>query len=344
MNKSLSEQLGEAYDKLETGVSTESVEIGREPEPVNEPDPAEQTASERLRDESGRFAKGTLHLKEGEKENAPQEPERTEKPAVEAQAKPEKENIPAPQEWKGNAKVDWARLPHEVKKALSEDYQSISQAKTVLPALEPYMQRFTQEFGGAPQALNAILSTWSYARQKPVDFVKEFIHNFQIDPRSLGFGQSPESPAQGQTDPQFAALLEKIAGLEGQLQQVAQQPLRAQEAQIDSEIRSFGSDPAHPYFNDVKPVMAALFQSGAAKTLQEAYEMAVYASPAIRSQVEAQRAESKRNEQRQAAVKATQAASSITGAPGVARPNAPQHKSIHDSLAAAYESQMSRIN
>src|SRR5690606_23185506 len=141
-------------------------------------------------------------------------------------------------------------------------------AKTIMPVVEQYNERFTREFGGAPQALGAILQTWKYAREQPLDFVKEFVHNFNIDPRLLG-GQQPQVPsAEMQGDPVLTALQQEIAGLKGQLSQLAEMPVQAQNAQIDTEIQAFRADPAHPYFNDVRPVMAALMQAGTAKTLK----------------------------------------------------------------------------
>ena len=211
MNKSLAEQIGENFDLLSEGVTTETVEIGAEPiEPVQEP------KEDRLRDESGRFSKEerkTLSLKEGPKRDpktgghlAEEKPQEGQSPAIEAKPvaeKPvvEKEAIPAPMDWNGGAKVKWDRLPHEVKQELARSYETVSQAKSLLPVIQPYMDRFTMDFGGAPQALNAILGTWKYAKTQPLDFVREFIQTTGIDPRSLGGQQTQEAQAEMQGDP-----------------------------------------------------------------------------------------------------------------------------------------------
>lgn len=351
MNKSLAEQLGENFDTLSEGVTTEPVEIGHEPEQ----EPVQEPKDERPRDESGRFAKDerkTLTLKEVKRDPktgghvAEKESPEGEASAVEAKAaveKPvEKETIPAPVDWSGGAKVKWDRLPHEVKQELARSYETVSQAKSLLPVIQPYMDRFTMDFGGAPQALNAILGTWKYAKTQPLDFVREFIQTTGIDPRSLGGQQTQEAQAEMQGDPVLTALQQKIAGLEGQLSQLAEMPVQAQNAQIDTEIQAFRADPAHPYFNDVRPVMAALMQAGTARTLKEAYDMACYANPGIRAQIEAQKAQALQEQRRQATVRSANAAVSVNGAPGVSRPSTPQHQSVTDAITARYEEMIGR--
>lgn len=347
MAKSLAEQLGENFETLSEGVTTETVEIGREPEIVEPAEPVDRT-----RDESGRFAKETLRLKEGPKrdpktgghlaEEKPQEGEQAIKAEAPAQvAQPSEENskeiIPAPVEWTGGAKVKWDRLPYEVKKSLAEDYKHVSQAKALNPVLQPFVDRFNMDFGGTPQALTAILNTWKYAKQQPVDFVREFLQSTGIDPRTLVGGQA--QPEQ-ETDP-FRQVLtpiqQELQDLKGQLQQLAAQPLKAQEAHIDNEIQAFQADPAHPYFNDVKPIMAALMQAGSATTLKEAYDMACHANPQIRSQLEQKRAMEEQEKRRQATGRAASAAVSVNGAPGVARPSVPQHQSVADAVRANFE-------
>ena len=164
MNKSLSEQLGEVYDKLE-GVSSEPVEIGSEPVETME-EPGETL--DRTRDESGRFAKEpreTLKLREGPKRDpktgghlAETKPQEGAEPAVEAKPvaeKPvvEKETIAPPAEWSGGAKVSWERLPFEVKKELSEGYKTVAAAKAIHPVLEPYIDAGIEAQAGlAPYA------------------------------------------------------------------------------------------------------------------------------------------------------------------------------------------------
>lgn len=343
MNKSLAEQIGENYEALSEGVTTETVEIGAVPE-----EPVQEPKDDRPRDESGRFARDkTLTLKEVKRDPktggrlAETKPEEGQEPAIEtkpvAEKPMEKETIPAPVDWSGGAKVSWERLPHEVKKELAEGYKHISEAKALTPILQPYMERFTMDFGGAPQALNSILGVWKYAKTQPLDFVKEFIQSTGIDPRSLGIGQQQAQPAEGQHDPVLASLQQEIAGLKGQLSQIAEMPVQAQNAQIDQDIQAFRADPAHPYFNDVRPVMAALMQAGTAKTLKEAYDMACYANPGIRSQLETQKAQALQEQRRQATGRAVGAAVSVNGAPGVARPSVPQHQSVADTLRARFD-------
>lgn len=354
MPKSLTETLGEGFDALsEPAINTEPVEIGREA-PVIEQETQEQI---RARDEAGRFAKDeerkTLRLKEGPKRDpktgghlAETKPEGGEEAAVKTESVAEvtqpsktdgKEVIAPPADWNGAAKVSWERLPHDIKKTLSEDYKHVSQAKALAPVLGQFTDRFNQDFGGTPQALTAILNTWKYARQQPVDFVKEFIQQYRLDPSIFGGQQQQADPAQEQVDPVIVSLQQELQQVKGQLQQFAQQPIIAQNAQIDTEIQAFQADPANPYFNDVKPLMASILGAGQAKTLKEAYEMACHANPQIRGQLEAKRVADEQEKRRQAAGRAQSAAVSVNGAPGVARPSTPQHATVLDAVRSAYE-------
>lgn len=48
------------------------------------------------------------------------------------------------------------------------------------------------------------------------------------------------------------------------------------------EVATFAADPSHPYFNDLKWVMAALMRGGQANTLQQAYDQAAAQLPPSR--------------------------------------------------------------
>ena len=142
---------------------------------------------------------------------------------------------------------------------------------------------------------------------------------------------------------------------EQQVQQMVERTLQVQMQrqegqQLQTEIEAFASDPGHIHFETVKPVMAALLESGAAKDLKDAYDQAVWARPDIRSTLvppQSVNTEEKRLAEIKAkAEKAKQAGSSITGGPGAAgelngagNPN----RSLRDTIRAAINEAQGRV-
>ena len=96
--------------------------------------------------------------------------------------------------------------------------------------------------------------------------------------------------------------------------------------------------------------MAALLNSGAAQTYQEAYEKAIWADPDIRSGLLSQQqreAEEKRNAEAKARTDAAKrAAGSVTGSPGGVRPtngSGTGHSSLRDEIRANLAASTGRV-
>lgn len=372
------EQQGINPDPVEIGRQAETPEPERTPERVR--DDAGRFAREeaaraekpdktlRLREGPKRDPKTGGHAKEPEAapEAAPgeQQAPAAQKPDA-AAPQPGPEPVAPPPHWNGKGKVDWNKLPAGVKAGLAEDYKQVAELRPVAQVLAPYAQRFATEFGGTDRALGSILQTWQFARQQPDQFAAQFIQGFSggqpldflrkvsqhlgVDPRLLSGGDhggnGGQQPGSGQLEleahPVIAELRQQLQQATGQLQQLAQQPVIAQNAQIDSEIQAFRADPAHPYFNDVKPLMAALMGTpGGPATLKEAYEQACYANPRIRPEMMAADQANRDRERQQAVRKAQGAAVQVNGAPGVARPAASQTKSLTEALSRNYDEMM----
>ncbi len=81
-------------------------------------------------------------------------------------------------------------------------------------------------------------------------------------------------------------------------------------------IDTFGSDPKHPYFQDVKVHMGRLMSAGAAKDMQDAYDQATWANPVIRQQLLQQQTEAADKDRAAAVAKAKQASAvNLNGSP-----------------------------
>lgn len=374
MTDDLRDALAAAYDKVEENVPDASTEDAHGGDQDADPSvggddngAAERAGADRPRDDQGRFKpeeakkeRETLTLK-GKADAAPKPQGQGEEPAkagvVEPAAKvsdvqqqPEQRGapVPPPAHWLGAAKKHWDRLPSEVRESIANDGKIAIESQAIRQAVAPVQQVLEREFGGVDRGLTSILSTWQYARAHSVDFIKQFIQHHQIDPRTLA-GEAPQA-MQGnpvEADPVLAPVLQRVQQLEAALQQVSQQPLIAQQNQIQTEVEAFGNaitadgKVAHPYFNDVKPVMAALMSSGQAKTLPDAYDMAVYANPQIRQSIIAAEQAKQNEARRRAAESARGAAAPVTGAPGHRGPGMPQNETVGDTLLRNFEKAVS---
>ncbi len=129
--------------------------------------------------------------------------------------------------------------------------------------------------------------------------------------------------------------------------EIEKQRQTQEQARLKSEIEAFAADPANTYYEDVKPVMAGLLQSGAASSLKDAYDQALWARPDIRSTLTAQLntdQETKRLADAKAKADAAKRASvSVSGAPGSLTPanGAVIERSLEDEIRANFRSAVS---
>lgn len=146
-------------------------------------------------------------------------------------------------------------------------------------------------------------------------------------------------PNQPAPDPQIQNLTTQVQGLHAQLQEQNRAAEYAKMQEIQTEVDKFFDDPAHPYADQLESEIAALVKTG--KTLQEAYDMAVWANPETReaellriSQETAKQGE----ESRQKAVRKAKQAKKVN-----VRPKEVQHTSS-EPLGSMEETLQSTLN
>lgn len=276
--------------------------------------PAVPAAPEsKARAPDGKFAKPEL------KESAP-----TEQAQPSEAVETPKATIKAPQSLKGELKTEWDkldpkwqgeidRLERDARNGIQKNSQLASVGKSLLDEFAPY-QDMMRAAGATPQtALNSFLKTeymlrTSPPQQKLATFVNLARH-YGIDLTGIAQGQVP------QIDPHAQALAEENL----RLRQEQAKRTNAESTQLNSTITDFASDPAHPHFEAVRQHMGALMETGAANTLDDAYEQACWANPTIRNsliQTQHQEAEAKRKADERKAVEAKKAAGgSVKGTP-----------------------------
>ena len=273
--------------------------------------------------------------------------------------------IEAPRDFTADQKAEFAKLPREAQaivanaeKARLAEYTRRAQehseyrkqvdeyrksADPFFQALQPfqsYLGQVAQSLGTpVPQLLAGLVQTEAKLRTGSPDVKRAALaeiattYGIQLD-------------AQGQDN----ALMGVITSLKQELGQVKgyltqqqqaehvrrQEAEQAQAGEMQRSIAAFAKD--KPHFHEVRAVMAGLLQTEAAKDLNEAYEMACHASPAIRSKIEADKAkaaEDKRlKEAREHAAQAAKAAApNVRSAPATP----PRKKSMDDTLNAAWD-------
>lgn len=238
-----------------------------------------------------------------------------------AKGDPKKREItPAPVGWKGDAKVEWNRLPKHVREALAEDYASRAALEQRAQAFDQVLtparrQQLQMAYGDDIKGLNQILATVEYSNQDPEGFVKWFIGQRRLDMSRLVPAQQPQES--GYTDPALAAVQSELSGLKQLLHSQQQSQQITWQSQRALELNGFLADSVnYPYANDVFDDMMALISTRRAADLKDAYDKAVYANPVTRAKVLAAGQQQQLQAQAQKAAEKKAVASSIAGAPG----------------------------
>lgn len=269
----------------------------------------------------------------------------------------------APQAWSYAAKAKWAELPTEIRAEISKREADVHKgmtrmddertfARAMHQSVSPYVAMFRADGVSAPQAVANVMNVAYQLRTgDPITKARtlsSLAQQFGIDLNLLAPSQQ-----QGSADPTVNALHQTVTQLQQQLAEQRQQAQQAaQEAEgrraqeIQQAIHAFASDPKHPHFNAVMPTMAALIQNGEAKDMEEAYQMAIYARPDIRQQLQAAEAAQRTAEvdAQRKAEEARRKGKSVRGGPGGAMPAAPNpNASVREDLEAAFAEARGRI-
>lgn len=206
--------------------------------------------------------------------------------------------------WKKAALAELDKLPPEVQQAfIAEDkrreenfHKGIEQYRTGHTAarewdevITPYRATIDQFQVKPQEAVKQLLATDHILRygqpHQKIGTVLQVLQNYGINPVDLAAivqGNTQQEPQ----DPQYQALNQRLAQFEQaqmaqhqQAEQARQQAERQTQTTIQSQIEAFASDPDHEHFELLKPMMGGLLQTGQAKDLTEAYDMAFKAHP-----------------------------------------------------------------
>lgn len=298
--------------------------------------PAAPATEGRARDESGRFA-----AKQEEAHAAPVEPTATPtrnpfsswKPdAQQALMKAERGEALTPEELK-LVRIEAERRESDFHRGVSEFKSHSERAKAYDNAIAPYQQHLQKLGVDAPTAISALMRADVTLRTSDpatkAQYFAQIAREYGID---LGQVQNPQP-----VDPQTQFLMQQLNELRQQQQMWQNQTQQQEQARIQNELQAFVT-PERPHFDAVRNDMADLLETGKAKNLQEAYDMAVWMRPDVRQTlIEQQLADTQRKTLEQAqAQRAKTAAVSVKGSSPNGAGGQPVTGSLRDLIAAQF--------
>lgn len=206
------------------------------------------------------------------------------------EAEPETHAIRAPSSWKKEQQAKFASLPPDIQSEIArregdihrgvEHYKvAAERGNTYEKAFAPFRDTI-QKIGSTPeQAITGLMQTDHNLRYgspaQKVAVIQHIIQSYGINPE--WFDQQNNS----QANPEIGHLQNRLQQFEAQQAQQMQNMQEREAASLNNDIAAFAAKNEH--FEAVRDRMATLLEGNASKSLQEAYETAIWADPAIRA-------------------------------------------------------------
>lgn len=191
-------------------------------------------------------------------------------------------------------------------------------ADTMQEAIEPYLPTI-QGMGLTPEkAVSALMQAdYTLRTAPPHQKMQLFAQLAQSYGINLGaMGANPQVAPQNSVDPLVWQLQNELNSVRGEVMGWKQQQEMQQNQQLLGEINQFSLKADH--FEEARPTMIQLLQSGMAETLEDAYEKAIRLNPDLFEQVskaqQAEQAAKQAKEYNRAAKAARAAAVSVRSA------------------------------
>lgn len=288
----------------------------------------EEQKAERLRDEKGRFAPKASEP-ETQPEAAPEEPAYQ----------------PKLNGYTAEAREVLSKLPPDVQKLIDEREEKFHRGIDVY--------RDKAQF--ADQVNKIISQDADYLRQynvTPDQFLSRLVSvERQLrsnDPRvriqalqgiAHDYGIKPEVLSQVPFDPYAYQLQQQNQFYRDQIEQTRASTQMAEVEQIKGTLAEFAQ--SHPYFDDVRTIMADLIDKGLASDIEEAYAKAIRFDDNVFQKYQASQLEEMKRQELEKANQAAKAAKAVnvqvkSGSPaGISRPGT--YDTVHDAAKAAFE-------
>lgn len=260
--------------------------------------------------------------------------------------------LEAPAHWPEADRAAFATLPEEMQQFLlrrsketDADYtrktQELAEQRKKLAPIEGVSAAwgdYFHEIGVDPaKAINHVMGVERTLRtgtpEQKRDAIAQLVRDYGI-----ANAAAPDGLPQQSHDPAISTLQQQLNAIQGQLQNNQQHAAVLQAtklAEFAAETDENGQL-AHPHFAAVREVMMSLARNGQAKSLEEAYDMAVWARPDLREQMLSAREAQQMEERSKSAAKARKAArANVRGSGAPAKTARP--KSLEEELAQVWE-------
>lgn len=154
--------------------------------------------------------------------------------------------------------------------------------------LDPYKPQLTAAGMEPQQWIGSILKGVHNLQQNPVAVIKDLIGTYKVSATDLGLSATQSEEADdfhGESDPNVTKLETTVKDLQAEITSMKSAGVQRDNQSVQDEIIAFKSETdangnlIHPHFDEARADMGILFQTGKAKTYQEAYDM----SPTVRS-------------------------------------------------------------
>lgn len=207
----------------------------------------------------------------------------------------------------------------------------------------PYLQTIHGLGIDAPRAIKALLEAdhglrFSNPQQKQQLFAR------LAQQYGVSFNDISGLPQQAVADPQIYALQNELNNVRGEVQGWKNQQEQTQNAALLGEINKFSVNAEH--FEEARPVMIQLLQSGIAKTLEDAYDQAVRLSPTLYDAVQASKQAAVDSTKRLLADKAAKSARAAAVSVKSSTPGTPTSTKANDRrtmLSEQFDNMASRL-
>ena len=235
----------------------------------------EEAEANNGRDESGRFAKTTVQ----EEALAPE-------PAEEPVWKR------PPLSWKKDYHEVWQKADprlqeyafqreEQMRRGVEPLLQAKQFADSMQEVISPYMTTLNGLGMKPEQAISALLKADHTLRtsdpQTRLNYFMQLAGEYGVNLQGMPQGQ------QQAVDPTIFALKNELANVRGEVTTWKQQQEAAEQAVLANEIEGFAQKAE--YFEEARPEMIKLLQSGVAETLEDAYDRAIYGNRDLRERV-----------------------------------------------------------
>jgi len=196
----------------------------------------------------------------------------------------------APTSWSPKVRESWGKLPEDVRKEiirreeasvmgvrkLQEDFQPVRQ---FAENLTPFIQEARQLGADPGQYIHNVMTVERQLRapdpQAKFSALLDIADTYGIPLRQYLKASGTDVPAAPAAQPQLPPEVQR------ELQEMRAWRQSTEQQTLQQQIDGFRKD--NEFFDDVRDHMAALIDSGAAKTLQEAYDAAIWVNPEVRS-------------------------------------------------------------